>query len=121
SGDAILERLRSDATYRTAATRILITESIAQHRSAENILQLARDLQKDPEATFSDRILVADLLRQANDSEFPRYVTELEKTAVARSSDLAALLSWMSQANLNLLAVDFIRTLKPELLEAWPV
>jgi Flp pilus assembly protein TadD len=121
SGAAILNRLRSDTKYRTAATRILITGGITQHQSAEKILQLARDLQKDPEATFNDRLLVADLLRQANDRQFASYLTELEKSAVARPDNLAALLSWMSQAKLNLLAVDFVRTLEPELLRAWPV
>src|SRR5947207_2077446 len=35
SGEALLNALRSDAKYRTAATRILIIESVAQHQSVE--------------------------------------------------------------------------------------
>ena len=121
SGTAVLNNLRSDPKYRTAATRILINEGVAQHESADKILELAHDLQTYPDASFNDRILIADLVRQANDPRFASYLTELEKAAVSRAEDLAALLSWMAQAKLNLLAMDFIRTLKPELLQAWPV
>jgi thioredoxin-like negative regulator of GroEL len=122
AGAGILSGLRSDDKHRTAATRILINEGVATHQqSVDTILQLAHDLGSYPDATFTDRILLADLLRQANDPQFASYLTELEKSAIARPEDLAALLSWMSGANLNLLAVDFIRTLKPELLQPWPV
>jgi len=121
SGAAILNELRSDPKYRAAATRTLINEGVLQHDNSEKILQLARELHSYPETTFNDRLLIADLFRQANDPQFSSYLTELEKSCLDRAEDLGAILSWMSQANLNLLALDFVRTLKPEQLQPWPV
>jgi len=121
SGAAILNALRADAKYRVAATRTLITEGVTHRDNTQQILQLARGLRSYPEATFNDHVLVADLLRQANDPEFASLLSELEKSALERPQDLAALLSWMSEANLNVLALDFVRALRPELLQQWPV
>src|SRR5215212_8936889 len=121
SGEKVLDGLRTDPKYRTAATRILIQEGIARHERVDRILEWARKLRSDPEATFSDKLLVADLLRQANDAQFASLLTELEQEAVGRADNLAALLSWMGHSNLNVLAVEFAKTLKPESLEAWPV
>ena len=120
-GEAVLNGLRSDEKYRTAATRILITEGAAQHQTIEKIRRLASDLTTYSDTTYADRLLVADVFRQTKDEQFTSLLTDLEKRAADRPQDLAALLSWMSAANLNVFAMDFIRTLKPELLQAWPV
>lgn len=121
SGAAILNGLRSDTKYGTAAKRILVREWVKRHESPDKILDAARDLQTDPQSTFADRILVADLLRQAGDPQFASYLSELEHAAVDSPQELATLISWMSQTNLNLLANDFIKGLKPEVVHAWPV
>jgi hypothetical protein len=121
SGAAMLNSLRLDPAYRIAATRTLITEGIAHRDPGQRIMELARDLRTYPEATFNDRLLVADLLRQSNDPQFASYLSELEKSALERGQDLAALLSWMSEANLNVLALDFVRNLQPGLVQQWPV
>jgi hypothetical protein len=120
-GQATLNMLRNDEKYRTAVTRVLITQGVAQHQSTGKILQLAGDLTTYPDATFADRLLAADIFRQTNSPQFASFLTDLEKRALDRSQDLASLLSWMSAANLNVLAVDYIRTIKPELLQTWPV
>jgi predicted Zn-dependent protease len=116
----LLNALRSDPKFRVPATRILLSEAIAQRESVSNIIELARALNNYPEATFSDAVLLADVLRQTNEREFATYLIELEKRAAARTQDLVTLLFWMNQTNLNLLAADFIKTVKPELLQAWP-
>jgi predicted Zn-dependent protease len=121
SGAAILIGLRPDNKYRVAAARTLINEGIAHGDGTAKILQFAQDLRTYPEATFTDRLVVADLLRQAKDPDFASYLSELEKSAFERAQDLAALLTWMSEANLNVLALDFVRNLKPEILQQWPV
>jgi tetratricopeptide (TPR) repeat protein len=120
-GATIMGVLRTDPKYRAAATRTLINEGIARREPAAKMLELARELQGYPEATFHDRVLFLDLLRQVNDSQFTANLTELEKSAVKRRGDLAELLSWMSQVGLNVLAVDYIRTLPAEMLEQWPI
>jgi Tfp pilus assembly protein PilF len=121
SGAAILSGLRSDPKYRAAATRTLVNEAVLRHDKIEQITQLARELDNYPEKTCNDRLLIADIFRQANDPQFSSYLTELEKAYSGRAEDLSAVLSWMSQSNLNVLALDFVGTLKPEQLQPWPV
>ena len=48
-------------------------------------------------------------------------LTEFEQAAQGHPADLAALLTWLSRNNLNLLALDFIKTVPPERLADWPV
>jgi len=85
------------------------------------VLEWARELQAYPKATFADHLLFLDFLHQLQDARFSAYLTELEKNATNNSVELAALLSWMSQKNMNLLALDFMKTLPAEITEKWPV
>jgi len=121
AGVKILTNLRSDPKFRAPATRVMITEAIARKESVGKIKSLARELHEYPETTFGDRLLLADVMRQSNDPQCPAYLSDLEKIAIAKTQDLAALILWMSQANLNVLALDFLRTLEPEVLRAWPI
>ena len=120
AGLSLLNNLRADPKYRAPATRTLITDAVARRERSDKVMELVRALNSYPEATFGDAVLLADVLRQTNEREFASYLTELEKRAVGKSQDLVTLLFWMSQANLNLLAADFIKGLKPELLQPWP-
>ena len=121
SGEMMLRGLRDDPKQRAAATRALIIEGVAHRENGQELLALARELQSYPEAIFSDRLLFLDLLHQSQDAQFSAYLTELEKNTTAKALDLAALLLWMSRNNLDLLALDFVRGLPPDLLEKWPV
>ena len=121
SGETILKALRSDNKQRAFATRALINEGVARHENAQYLLELARDLQAYPDATWSDRFLYLDFLHILHDPQFSSYLTELEKSAATKPPALAALLSWMSLKNLSLLALDFAKTLPAEVLEKWPV
>lgn len=111
SGERILQELRNTPENRAMATRALINDAIARREREEKLLTLARELQAYPEATLSDRLLYLDFLHQFKSPEFISYLTELEKTAAAIPFALTQLISWMSTRNLNLLAVDFLKTL----------
>jgi tetratricopeptide (TPR) repeat protein len=111
SGEIILEALRRDPDQRASATRALINEGVARHQSAQRLLALARELQSYPGATLADRLLLLDMLHQLQDPEFSSYLSTLEKSCATNPVDLGALLSWMSQSNLNLLALDFLEGL----------
>jgi len=119
-GEAMLNALRSDPAQRSAATRALINGAIARHEDAQNALNLARELQEFPEATWNDRLLYLDLLHAIQDPKFSSYLTELEKEAVNNPGWLTALLSWMTRSRLNLLALDYINTLPLEAAKKWP-
>jgi hypothetical protein len=121
SGEAILNALREDTKQRAFATRALISAGVARREEPHKLLELARELQAYPEATWGDHLSFLNLLHELHDPQFSSYLTELEKTAAAKSVSLAMLLSWMSQKSLSLLALDFSKNLPAEELQKWPV
>jgi predicted Zn-dependent protease len=121
AGEAMLTALRDDPKQRAAATRALISNGVGGKENAARLLELARELQTYSEASFGDQILYLDFLHQAQESQFSAYLTELEKKSADNPIDLRALLAWMSQNNMNLLALDFVKSLPRERLEKWPV
>jgi predicted Zn-dependent protease len=120
-GLAILEKLRNSPAQRIAATRALFVDGLAHHHDPEELRNLARDLQNYPEASFADRLLYLDVLRQLRDPEYARYLTQIEKDAMVKSADLGALLSWMNMNGMSMVAIDFSKSLPPELLTKWPI
>jgi tetratricopeptide (TPR) repeat protein len=121
NGKAMLVKLRDDPKQRIPATRALISDGIARRENTQTLMDLARELQAYPEATTNDRIIYLDLLHQAQAPQFAVYLTDLESNVISRPLDLASLLGWMSQNNLNLFALDFVKSLPPEKLESWPI
>jgi Tfp pilus assembly protein PilF len=121
SGRKMLEELRSEEKQRAPATRALVVDGAARHINAEDLTKLARELQEYPEATFSDRMLYLDILRQLRDPKFVQYLTDIEKDAASKPTDLATLLSWMKNSGMSLLAIDFSKSLPTEVISHWPV
>ena len=121
AGEATLNALRSNESQRSAATRALINIGVARKADPHTLLELTRELQALPEATWNDRLAYLDLLHSVSDPQFTAFLTELEKKAAEKPSNLAALLSWMAKNNLSLLALDYAKTLPPEALRNWPV
>lgn len=117
---SILQELRRDQKQRAPATRALIADA-ASHRATEPVLAWAEELQKYPEATFRDRLLYLDVLRQAHASKFSEYLTRLEHEVASKPADLAALLTWMNASGLSLLGIDYARTLPEGQRTKWPV
>ena len=121
AGEAMLTALRSDLAERSAATRALINTGVRRKEDPRKLMELARELQAYPEATWNDRFVYLDFLHGLQDPQFSAYLTELEKTAPNKASSLAALLSWMAMNNLSLLALDYSKSLPAESLRNWPV
>ena len=121
AGEAMLTALRSDLAERSAATRALINTGVRRKEDPRKLMELARELQAYPEATWNDRFVYLDFLHGLQDPQFSAYLTELEKTAPNKASSLASLLSWMAMNNLSLLALDYSKSLPAESLRNWPV
>ncbi|HUE61536.1 MAG TPA: hypothetical protein VMO04_00290 [Chthoniobacterales bacterium] len=121
AGEAMLTALRSDLGERSAATRALINTGVRRKEDPRKLMELARELQAYPEATWNDRFVYLDFLHGLQDPQFSAYLTELEKTAPNKASALAALLSWMAMNNLSLLALDYSKSLPAASLRNWPV
>ena len=120
-GERILTRLRNSPAQRAAATRALFVDGVTHHHHPRGLRSLAAELQSYPEALFTDRLLYLDVLRQLGDREYATYLTQIEKDASGKPADLAALISWMNSNNMSLVAIDFARSLSPDLLAKWPV
>jgi hypothetical protein len=120
-GLALLERLRNSPTQRSAATRSLIVDGMAHHQPAEELRNLAHDLQSYPEGIFTDRLLYLGILRQTYDPEHTAYLTKVENDVAAKPDDLAALLAWMNANEISIVAIDFARSLSRGTLSAWPL
>jgi hypothetical protein len=121
SGEEMLNALRADPTQRVSATRALIMNGAAQHIGNDVMLTMAQELQAYPEATFNDRILYLDILRQLRSPEFTKYLTSFEQDADSDPAKLTALISWMATSGLSMVAIDFVRGLPPETLAKWAV
>lgn len=121
SGRDILLELRNDPKQRSAATRALIIEGVKRHENAHELLDQARELQGYPEATLGDRLLYLDFLHQSNADEFTIYLTDLENKVAGNPADLSALMEWMSQNNLTVLALDFVKTVPADERQTWPL
>ena len=117
----LLEHLRNDPGQRAAAVRALIADTAAHEPISETLLNLGQELQSYPEARFTDRILYLDILKQSHDRRYTSYLTQLENEAANNTSNLANLLAWMNNAELSLLAIDFLKTVPPEVSKKWPV
>ena len=118
---AVLERLRADPKQRAAATRALIIDGAARQENAQRLRTLAAELQSYPEATFQDRILYLEILRQLRDPEFDAYLANLEEGARANATDLAAIISWLATNGNTAEAQRLAGAADPELARKWPM
>jgi Flp pilus assembly protein TadD len=82
---------------------------------------MARELKSYPQATFNDQLLYIELLRQLGDSQFTKFLTDIEKEAASDPAKLAAMFSWMNANKMSLLAIDFARHVPNHVAAKWPV
>lgn len=115
-----LERLRGDPSRRAAAIRALIMHGGMRGEDPQRLRTLSAELQSYPDATFSDRIIYLEILRQLRDPAFPEYLATMQKDAVQKPADLAALLGWIGNHD-PAEAVRFASSVDAETLSKWPV
>ncbi len=116
-----LEELRAVDKERAAATRTLIVDGIAHGVDPQIVRRLASELENFKEATFADRLMYLEILRQLHDAEFDAYLSRLKTEATASAGDLAALLAWMMRSGLQADALDYANSVPSETLMQWPV
>lgn len=117
---AKLEELTKDPTWFAEATRALLHDAIAEQK-IEKGLALAKALEEVPGAPMQDRILYLDLLHQTNPDAYATQLTVLEEAAAKSPEDVFALISWMNAHHAVMTAVNWGKTLPPELRAALPV
>ena len=88
---------------------------------ADKIRNMAKELQAYPEHQFNDRLLYLSVLKEMEHPDFASYLSSLENDSTNNATELASLLSWMGANGSSLVAIDFVRPLRPEQRSAWPV
>ena len=121
SARQVLEHLRADPKQRAAATRTLIIDELARNLSMDRVQLLSSELQNYSEALFSDRLLYLEILKRRRDSKFTNYLDTLKQDSKSNPTDLASLLSWMTNNEMSPEVIEFSKTLPPESLAIWPV
>jgi predicted Zn-dependent protease len=118
---AALEQTRADPAQRVAATRALIIDGGTRGDDPQRLRALAEELQSSPEATFSDRVIYLEILRQLGDPQFATYLAQLEESARTNATDASALISVLGTTKNFDEALRFAGTLPPEIATKWPV
>jgi hypothetical protein len=90
-----------------------------RHDSAS--VELARELDRLPDAPFADRLVALGILRDQNDPDFAASLTRLEAESTQSADKAVNLLAWMNSHGLSLLAVDWSKQLPPEMLGSIPL
>jgi Flp pilus assembly protein TadD len=120
TGRALAERLKGDPKVRLDALRVLINGTIRwRHDSAT--IELARELDAQPNATFADRLLALGILRRLQDPTFTAALTQLEAESTQSADKAVRLIDWMKGYGLSLLAIDWSQGLPPEMLSHIPL
>jgi predicted Zn-dependent protease len=100
-----LEQIPANSPLRSVALRHLVTDAQV-HRELFKALGYSKQILSDPAATFEDKMLYLDLLRQAQSSEFAACLSSLEAEAQNSAEKAYALGRWKlsSEGSTNTLA-----------------
>lgn len=116
----LLQEFMGDPTLRVAAARAMRDYAL-QRKDYPALLEITTLLSGYPEASFRDRISHLQILRAMDQPEFTSQLTELETEAAADPNKLNEMLSWMSVNRMAVLAISWIKTLPPEMLNKRPI
>jgi Tfp pilus assembly protein PilF len=115
-----VERLAANPALRRTAQRALYQDALKRSDSAA-ALALARQLQSSPDAPFEDQMLYLGLLRQLHRREFDGYLSDLQEQTVGNADHVAALITWLKDNGMALVAVDWSKRLPEEIRTRLPV
>ena len=114
-GRLTAERLKENPEVRAQILRILIDSAVKERNSAVT-LDLARELQALPDATFSDRLLYLSALQATADPGAEEYLTKLQTDAKDNADKVFRLLAWMNANDLTAKSLTWKESLSPEIL-----
>ncbi|MGI8432898.1 MAG: tetratricopeptide repeat protein [Chthoniobacterales bacterium] len=114
-----LERLSKVPQFRTPALRALLENAVRQNQmpAAEG---LAQDLQMSQQVSFSDYLLCLDLYKKLNRKKFSALLDKVKPVAARDGGDLAQLIDWMNQNDLESEALKWSEKLSSSLTSQPP-
>jgi len=115
-----LERLSKVAEFRTEALRALLDDALRQNQTGAAD-DLAQELQMSPQVTFADYLRCLDLYRKLSPKKFDALLDKVRPVAARHPQDLAQLLDWMNQHELENEALKWSDKLPDEVTSRPPV
>jgi Flp pilus assembly protein TadD/DNA-directed RNA polymerase subunit RPC12/RpoP len=116
----VLRELGEKEDVGRTAQRALLADALAQGDAAR-AKEAAASVASGPGAVFRDRLEHLAILRSSNDPEASRFLFELREGAKTKPDELFQLFLWMSEHDLALLVLDWLRELPPDLIAKPPV
>ncbi len=120
TGRARAEKLKNNPELKLTALHILVNDAIARRNDTAS-LELAKELDAFPEATYADRLLALNILRGLKDPAFTGALTRLQAESAESAEKAVRLINWMNSHELALLAIDWSKRLPPEMLGSVPL
>jgi predicted Zn-dependent protease len=120
NAEATLRNFLGDENWRVQARRILTVDA-ARNGRVLKARELATELQADPKAAFSDRIVFLNLLHITSNPKFATTLQDLQERAKENPEELFDLISWMNSNKLALVAIDWINQLPKDVRSQPPV
>ncbi len=120
AGRVRAEKLKHNPELKLTALHILINDAVARRNDTAS-LELAKELDAFPEATFADRVLALNILRGLKDPAFTGALTRLQSESAESADKAVRLINWMNSHGLALLAIDWSKRLPPEMLGSVPL
>ena len=115
-----LRKLAAKPATATQALRVLLADAV-HFTDWQSTMAHADALVAAPGSTFADKLARLDMLRTMKAEASTAYLTELRTLALGTPDDLYLMLMWMEQHHLAMLAVEWLRSLPPDLTGAPPV
>jgi Flp pilus assembly protein TadD len=115
AGRALAERVKDDPRVRLDALRVLINDSVHWRRDSVSI-ELAKELDALPAATFADRLVALGILHGLKDPDFTAALTRLEGESTKSPEKAVKLVTWMNSQRLALLAIEWSKRLPSEMI-----
>lgn len=120
AGRILAHKLKSDPTVRLDALHVLITDAIRARSDADS-LELAKELETAPAATFADHLLALGILRGLKDPAFTAALTRLQTESTQSAEKAVKLVNWMNSHGLALLAIDWSKRFPQDMFGSIPL
>ena len=116
----ILRKYVADPELRGMASRALLDDLFRQKKWRE-AFELAKQVQESPDATFGERMLYLGLLRRFGRPEFHSYLLKVQEIAATNPENASALITWMANNTLVMVAVSWAKELPDAVATTTPV
>lgn len=116
-----LEKYIADPNLRPVAARALLDDLLYRKRDWSKALEVAKQVQSAPDATFGERMVYLGLLRTFQRPEFHSYLLEQQELAATNPEYAGTLITWMGENTLVMVAVSWAKSLPEVIATKQPV